>query len=100
MGGLRVYMSWPFATMRAATLAIDGIPPLAGFWSKDEILWQAYNASWAYWLIGVITAFITSFYMFRLMYMKFSGEYRGASASDVQGDDPQARDESNPGPAH
>ena len=78
MGGLRVYMPWTFLTMGIATLAIAGIPPLAGFWSKDEILWQAYNASWAYWLIGVITAFITSFYMFRLMYMTFSGEYRGA----------------------
>jgi len=87
MGGLRVYMPWTFATMGIATLAIAGIPPLAGFWSKDEILWQAYNASWAYWLIGVITAFITSFYMFRLMYMTFSGEYRGAAASDVHGHD-------------
>src|SRR4030081_2030685 len=45
MGGLRVYMPWPFATMVIAPLAIAGIPPLAGFWSKDEILWQAYNAS-------------------------------------------------------
>jgi NADH-quinone oxidoreductase subunit L len=78
MGGLRTYMPWTFATMGIATLAIAGIPPLAGFWSKDEILWQAFNANWAYWLIGVITAFITSFYMFRLMYMTFGGEYRSA----------------------
>jgi NADH-quinone oxidoreductase subunit L len=87
MGGLRVYMPWTFATMGIATLAIAGIPPLAGFWSKDEILWQAYNASWAYWLIGVITAFITSFYMFRLMYMTFSGEYRGAVVEKAHGPD-------------
>ncbi len=77
MGGLRVYMPWTFVTMGIATLAIAGIPPLAGFWSKDEILWKAYGASPVYWLIGVITAFITSFYMFRLMYMTFGGEYRG-----------------------
>src|SRR5260370_21188132 len=87
MGGLRVYMPWTFATMGIATLAIAGIPPLAGFWSKDEILWKAFNASWVYWLIGVVTAFITSFYMFRLMYMTFGGEYRGAVAQKAHGHD-------------
>src|SRR4029077_3140670 len=61
-----------------ATLAIAGIPPLAGFWSKDEILWKAYLVSPVYWGIGVITAFITSFYMFRLLYMTFFGDYRPA----------------------
>jgi len=85
MGGLRVYMPWTFATMGIATLAIAGIPPFAGFWSKDEILYKAFGASWVYWLLGVITAFITSFYMFRLMYMTFGGEYRGAPAPDAHG---------------
>src|ERR1035441_8810290 len=87
MGGLRVYMPWTFLTMTIATLAIAGIPPLAGFFSKDEILWMAYsspNGSWVYWLIGVITAFITSFYMFRLWFMTFFGDYRGASESHGQ----------------
>ena len=80
MGGLRRYMPVTFITMGIATLAIAGIPGLAGFFSKDEILWKAYSqGSWVYWLIGVITAFITSFYMFRLMYLTFAGdEYRGA----------------------
>ena len=87
MGGLRVYMPWTFATMGIATLAIAGIPPFAGFWSKDEILWKAYGASPVYWLIGVITAFITSFYMFRLMYMTFGGEYRGAAVQEAHGHD-------------
>src|ERR1700740_620071 len=82
MGGLRSYIPWTFLTMAIATLAIAGIPPFAGFWSKDEILWQAYQTNWVYWLIGLITAFITSFYMFRLLFMTFFGEYRG-----VQGDD-------------
>jgi len=80
MGGLRSYIPWTFLTMGIATLAIAGIPPLAGFWSKDEILWQAYSSehgSWVFWLIGVITAFITSFYMFRLLFMTFFGDYRG-----------------------
>ncbi|HLX82816.1 MAG TPA: NADH-quinone oxidoreductase subunit L [Terriglobales bacterium] len=88
MGGLRVYMPWTCATMGIATLAIAGIPPLAGFWSKDEILWQAFNVSWVYWIIGVITAFITSFYMFRLMYMTFGGDvYRGATSPSGHGID-------------
>jgi len=77
MGGLRTYIPWTFLTMGIATVAIAGIPPLAGFWSKDEILWKAYQASPVYWVIGVITAFITSFYMFRLLFMTFWGDYRG-----------------------
>jgi NADH-quinone oxidoreductase subunit L len=77
MGGLRTKIPWTFWTMTIATFAIAGIPPLAGFFSKDEILWRAYQASWIYWLIGVVTAFITSFYMFRLWFMTFFGEYRG-----------------------
>jgi NADH-quinone oxidoreductase subunit L len=78
MGGLKSYIPWTFLTMGIATLAISGIPPLAGFWSKDEILWKAYQVSWVYWLIGLITAFLTSFYMFRLLFMTFFGDYRGA----------------------
>ena len=77
MGGLRSYIPWTFMTMGIATLAISGIPPFAGFWSKDEILWKAYEANWVYWLIGAITALITSFYMFRLLFMTFFGDYRG-----------------------
>src|ERR1700730_7892664 len=101
MGGLRVYMPWTFATMGTATLAIAGIPPLAGFWSKDESLWHAFNASWVYWLIGVITAFITSFYMFRLMYMTFGGEYRGgASVQEAHGHDAHAHDDHSHGHGH
>jgi len=82
MGGLRSYIPWTFLTMLIATLAISGIPPLAGFWSKDEILWKAYQANWVYWLIGAITALITSFYMFRLLFMTFFGDYRGIQVDD------------------
>jgi NADH-quinone oxidoreductase subunit L len=77
MGGLKSYVPWTALTMGVATLAIAGIWPFAGFWSKDEILWKAYQANWMYWLIGLITAFITSFYMFRLYFMTFFGDYRG-----------------------
>ena len=79
MGGLRTKIPVTFWTMTIATFAIAGIPPLAGFFSKDEILWRAYQASWIYWLVGVVTAFITSFYMFRLWFMTFFGAYRGAA---------------------
>jgi len=79
MGGLRKQIPVTFWTMTIATFAIAGIPPLAGFFSKDEILWRAYQASWVYWLVGAVTAFITSFYMFRLWFMTFFGEYRGAT---------------------
>src|ERR1700676_3264247 len=78
MGGLKSYIPWTFLTMGIATLAIAGIPPLAGFWSKDEILWKAYQVSPVYWAIGLLTAFITSFYMFRLLYMTFFGDYKGS----------------------
>jgi NADH-quinone oxidoreductase subunit L len=93
MGGLRTFMPWTFATMGIATLAITGIPPLAGFWSKDEILWKAFGASPVYWVIGVTTAFITSFYMFRLMYMTFGGEYRGAAVQAAPGHDAHGHDD-------
>jgi NADH-quinone oxidoreductase subunit L len=83
MGGLRAKLPWTFWTMTAGTLAIAGIPGLAGFFSKDAILWRAYQASWAYWLVGVVTAFITSFYMFRLWFMTFFGQYRGEAAAHV-----------------
>ena len=85
MGGLRRYMPWTFLTMTIATFTIAGFPPLAAFYSKDEILWKAYSSpygSWVYWLLGVTTAFITSFYMFRLWFLTFFGDYRGAIAHE------------------
>ncbi len=83
MGGLRKYMPVTFWVMLIATMAIAGIPGFAGFFSKDEILWRAYSSAhghWVLWLVGVVTALITSFYMFRLIFMTFAGEYRGPLA--------------------
>jgi NADH-quinone oxidoreductase subunit L len=80
MGGLRTQIPWTFWTMTAATFAIAGFPPFAGFFSKDEILWRASQVSMVYWGIGVFTAFLTSFYMFRLWFLTFFGEYRGVAA--------------------
>jgi NADH-quinone oxidoreductase subunit L len=76
MGGLRKYMPRTFWTFLIATIAIAGFPPLAGFFSKDEILWKAFNYSPAIWAIGFAAAAMTSFYMFRLVFMTFSGECR------------------------
>jgi NADH-quinone oxidoreductase subunit L len=89
MGGLRHHIPWTFWTMTAATFAITGVPLFAGFYSKGEILWRVYSSPYGssvLWLIGVLTAFLTSFYMFRLWFMTFFGEYRGEAAAD-HGDD-------------
>jgi NADH-quinone oxidoreductase subunit L len=77
MGNLKKYMPVTFATMMIGTLAIAGIPPFAGFFSKDEILFQAFLHNKPVWIIAVITAGMTAFYMFRLMAMTFFGAYRG-----------------------
>ena len=79
MGGLKKYMPVTHWTMFVATLAISGIPGLAGFFSKDEILAQVYGSAHgnkALYVVGLTTALMTSFYMWRLMYMTFYGEQR------------------------
>jgi NADH:ubiquinone oxidoreductase subunit 5 (subunit L)/multisubunit Na+/H+ antiporter MnhA subunit len=77
MGNLRKYMPVTFATMFIGTLAIAGIPPFSGFFSKDEILGSAFEHNKAVWVIAAITALMTAFYMFRLISMTFFGTYRG-----------------------
>ena len=82
MGGLRKKMPITSITMLIGALAIAGIPPLSGFWSKDEVLASVYHAGsydtvfLVLWLMGVATAFLTAFYMFRMWFMTFSGEPR------------------------
>jgi NAD(P)H-quinone oxidoreductase subunit 5 len=77
MGGLRKFMPITSATFLIGTLAICGIPPFAGFWSKDEILSLAFEANPVLWLMGWLTAGLTAFYMFRMYFMTFEGEFRG-----------------------
>ena len=77
MGGLKKYLPVTFATMLIGTLAIAGIFPLSGFFSKDEILFRAFLSNKVIWGLAVVTAFMTAFYMFRLMSMTFFGPYRG-----------------------
>ena len=81
MGGLRTRTPVTFATMLVGTLAIAGIPGLSGFFSKDEILWQAYSSPQGHvllWLIGFLAAGMTAFYMFRLLFMTFFNECRAS----------------------
>ena len=85
MGGLKSKMPVTFITMLTATLAISGIPLFSGFFSKDEILWKSFSSDYGgiiFWIIGLITAGITAFYMFRLIYLTFYGKNR--SSEDIQ----------------
>lgn len=79
MGGLKKHMPITFMTMFIATLAISGIPGLSGFFSKDEILWKSFSSHAGhpiFWVLGVVTAALTAFYMFRLIYLTFYGKER------------------------
>src|SRR5436309_3485040 len=79
MGALRKKIPWTFGTMLVGTLAIAGTPLMAGFFSKDEILWKAFSSNQGHvllWLLGAAVAGMTAFYMFRLLFMTFYGESR------------------------
>lgn len=78
MGGLKSKMPVTYITFLIGTLAIAGIPPFAGFFSKDAILSHAFNANMFLWALGFIGALMTAFYMFRLFFLVFLGEYRGS----------------------
>jgi NADH-quinone oxidoreductase subunit L len=89
MGGLKKYMKWTYFTFMAGWLAICGIPPFSGFFSKDEILWQSFsspNGSVVLWALGVLTAVMTAFYMTRLFSLTFWGEPRFNPAAKHEDD--------------
>ncbi|WP_443947646.1 NADH-quinone oxidoreductase subunit L [Pedobacter sp. AW1-32] len=77
MGGLKSKLKNTYATMMIGTIAIAGLPPFSGFFSKDEILANAFEHNKVLWAIGLFTAFLTAFYMFRMMFLTFFGKYRG-----------------------
>ena len=81
MGGLRRFMPITSTTFLIGCIAISGLPPLAGFWSKDEILGEAFGHFPLLWAVGFITAGMTAFYMFRLYFLTFEGEFRGQDQS-------------------
>ncbi len=82
MGGLRKTQPWTYATFLIGSLSLAGIWPLAGFWSKDEILISALAAQPVLFALAMITVFLTAFYMFRAIFMTFHGEYRGGATDD------------------
>lgn len=77
MGGLRKYMPITFITFLIGSLAISGIPPFSGFFSKDEILAMAFQQNIVLWALGVAASMMTAFYMFRVVFLTFFGEFRG-----------------------
>jgi NADH-quinone oxidoreductase subunit L len=85
MGGLRKYLPVTYVTMLIGTLAIAGMPPFSGFFSKDEILFRAFQSNKIIWGVAVVTALMTAFYMFRLMSMTFFGAYRGPAFETASG---------------
>jgi len=77
MGGLKKIMPWTYITFLLGSLSLAGVWPLAGFWSKDEILITALEGNAVLFVLAMITVFMTAFYMFRVIFMTFHGEYRG-----------------------
>ena len=87
MGGLKKYMPVTYWTFIIGSLSLAGIFPLAGFWSKDEILLDAWRHDRALWVIGLSVAFMTAFYMFRAIFLTFHGEYKGGQPVDHHDED-------------
>jgi NADH-quinone oxidoreductase subunit L len=86
-GGLKHRMRVTHATFLVGALALAGIPPFSGFWSKDAILDHAFHASPLLWTLGLLGAFLTALYMTRLMRVVFEGEWRGPNTQDTTADD-------------
>ena len=88
MGGLRRYMPWTYITFLAGSVALAGIFPTSGFWSKDEILASAAHAEslvgYFVYALGLAAVFMTAFYMFRALFMTFDGDFRGGADSEAQ----------------
>ncbi|HRD39190.1 MAG TPA: NADH-quinone oxidoreductase subunit L, partial [Bacteroidia bacterium] len=77
MGGLKGKIKITYITMLLGTIAISGIPPFSGFFSKDEILAHTYEHSKLLWVLGMIASMLTAFYMFRMLFLTFFGKFRG-----------------------
>ena len=85
MGGLRKFMPWTYATFMIASLSLAGVFPLAGFWSKDEILADAWRDQQVFFWLALGVVFLTAFYMFRAIFLTFEGEYQGGEEPEEGG---------------
>ncbi len=84
MGGLKGPMPMTFATFVVASLSLAGVPPLSGFWSKDEILLDVFlSGNYLLFALALIASFMTAFYIFRVIFMTFFGEYRGGAQAEM-----------------
>src|SRR5271165_366261 len=81
MGALRKWLPWTFGTFMVGWLAISGIPPFSGFWSKGDVLDNVFAKSPVLWVVGLVTALGTAYYMTRLFYLTFYGEARWQEAA-------------------
>ncbi|HRH62265.1 MAG TPA: NADH-quinone oxidoreductase subunit L [Bacteroidia bacterium] len=79
MGGLKKHLPITFLTFMIGTIAISGLPPFAGFFSKDEILAHVFAHNKVFWLLGICVSIMTAFYMFRLFYLTFYGDFKGTN---------------------
>jgi NADH-quinone oxidoreductase subunit L len=108
MGGLKKHLPITYWTFLIGAIAIAGVPPLAGFFSKDEILWKTYSAHWPsyhflLYVVGLLTALLTATYMFRLVFLAFHGERRhDAPPEHPEEEEPVASDgsTSHASPSH
>ena len=105
MGGLKKYMRYTYLTFLAGWLAICGIIPFSGFWSKDEILWSAASTrfvpvGWVVWFVGTIAATCTAFYMTRLVAMTFWGKERFLDGGHAHTPEHEVHNEEHPTPVH
>jgi NADH-quinone oxidoreductase subunit L len=85
MGGLRKVMPWTYWTFVIGSISLAGVFPFAGFWSKDEILLDAWHEQQALFWVALAVVFLTAFYMFRAIFMTFHGEYQGGEAPEEEG---------------
>jgi NADH-quinone oxidoreductase subunit L len=98
MGGLKKHLPITYWTFLIGAIAIAGIPPLAGFFSKDEILWKTFSEHhYVLWGIGMLTAFLTATYMFRLVFLTFHGERRHDAPAPEH---PEEEEPAAPGASH
>jgi NADH-quinone oxidoreductase subunit L len=89
MGGLRDKMPTTYRTFLWGAMALAGFPLLSGFFSKDEILWLAANRSWLLWGVGIVTAFLTAMYAFRMVFVVFLGQPRDKKLHDHAHESPR-----------
>jgi NADH-quinone oxidoreductase subunit L len=101
MGGLKAELPVTYWTFLIGAVAISGVPGLAGFFSKDEILWRTFAAGhWILWTVGIVTSLLTATYMFRLVFLTFHGERRRGTAASARPEEEEPAASASQGHGH